>query len=45
MRWLDRLKGDMRIRDINPDMATDRKRWAVMVKKVDTTQMVEYGNG
>ena len=27
MRWLDRLKGDMRIYDINPEMATDRKRW------------------
>ena len=45
MRWLDRLKSDMRIYDINSDMATDRKRWAVMVKNVDTTQMVEYGNG
>ena len=40
MRWLDRLKSG-----INPEMATDRKRWVVMVKKVDTTQMVEDGNG
>ena len=45
MRWLDRLKSDMRIYGINPEMATDRKRWAVMVKNVDTTQMVEDGNG
>ena len=37
MRWLDRLKGDMRIYGIKPEMATDRKRWAVMVKNVDTT--------
>ena len=33
MRWLDRLKSDMRIYGINPEMATDRERWAVMVKK------------
>ena len=45
MRWLDRLKSDMRIYGINPVMATDRKRWAVMVKNVDTTHMVEDGNG
>ena len=45
MRWLDRLKSDMRIYGINPEMATDIKRWAVMVKNVDTTQMVEDGNG
>ena len=45
MRWLDRLKSDMRIYCMNPEMPTDRKRWAVMVKNVDTTQMVEYGNG
>ena len=33
MRWLDRLKGDMRIHFCQgPEMATDRKRWAVMVK-------------
>ena len=44
IRWLDRLKSDMRIYGINPEMATDRKRWSVMVKNVDTTQMVEYGN-
>ena len=37
MRWLDRLKSDMRIYGINPEMATDRERWAVMVKNVDTT--------
>ena len=35
----------MRIYGINPEMATDRERWAVMVKNVDTTQMVEDGNG
>ena len=40
MRWLDRLKSD-----INLEIVTDRKRWAVMVKNVDTTQMVEDGNG
>ena len=45
MRWLDKLKNDMRIYGINPEMATDRKRWAVKVKNVDTTQMVEDGNG
>ena len=45
MRWLDRLISDMRIYGINPEMATDRKRWSVMVKNVDTTQMVEDGNG
>ena len=37
MRWLDGLKSDMRISGINPEMATDRERWAVMVKNVDTT--------
>ena len=37
MRWLDRLKSDMRTYGINPEMATDRERWAVMVKNVDTT--------
>ena len=37
MRWLDRLKSDMRIYGINPEMATDRERWAVIVKTVDTT--------
>ena len=37
MRCLDRLKSDMRIYVINPEMATDRERWAVMVKNVDTT--------
>ena len=40
MRWLDRLKSDMRTYGINPEMTTDRKRWAVMVKNVDTTYMV-----
>ena len=45
MRWLDRLKGDIRIHAINQEMATDRERWAVMVKNVDTIQMVEDGNG
>ena len=45
MRWLDILKSDMRIFGINPEMATDRKRWAAMVKNVDTTHMVEHGNG
>ena len=29
MRWLDRLKSGMRIYGINPEMATDRERWAV----------------
>ena len=37
MRWLDRLKSDMRIYGINPEMATDRDRWAVVVKNVDST--------
>ena len=37
MRWLDILKSDMRIYGINPEMATDRERWAVMVKNVNTT--------
>ena len=37
MRWLDKLKSDTRIYGIKPEMATDRKRWAVMVKNVDTT--------
>ena len=45
MRWLDRPKSDMRIYGINPEMATDRERWSVMVKNVDTTLMVEDGNG
>ena len=45
MRRLDRLESDMRIYGINPEMATDRKRWAAMVKNVDTTQMVEDGSG
>ena len=31
------LKSDMRSYGINPEMATDRERWAVMVKHVDTT--------
>ena len=44
IRWLDRPKSDMRIYGINPEMATDKERWSVMVKNVDTTQMVEYGN-
>ena len=34
MRWLDRLKSDMRIYGINPEMATDRECWAVMVKRL-----------
>ena len=37
MRLVDRLTSDMRIYGINPEVATDRKRWAVMVKNVDTT--------
>ena len=37
MRWLDRLKSDMRIHDINPEMATERERWCDMVKNDDTT--------
>ena len=48
MRWLARLQSDMRVYCINPDMATDtsdRERWSVMVKNVDTTYMVEDGNG
>ena len=45
MRWLDKLKRDMRTYGINPEMATDRERWAVIVKNVDITQMVEDGNG
>ena len=36
MGSLDRLKSDMGIYGINPEMATDRERWAVMVKNVDT---------
>ena len=43
MRWLDRLKSDMHINVINPEMTTDRERWSVMVKNVDNTQMVEDG--
>ena len=43
IRWLDRLKSYMLVYGINPEMATNRKRWAVMVK--NTTQMVEDGNG
>ena len=45
MSWIDTLKSDMRIYGNNPEMATDRKRWSVMVKNVDTTKMVEDGNG
>ena len=48
VRWLARLQSDMRVYCINPDMATDtsdRERWSVMVKNVDTTYMVEDGNG
>ncbi len=45
MRWLGRLKSDMGIYEINPDMDTDSERWSVTVKNVDTTQMVEDGNG
>ena len=37
MRGLDKLKSYMRIYGIKPEMATDRKRWAIMVKNVDTT--------
>ena len=37
MRWLDRLKSDMRIHDINPEIATERERWCDMVKNNDTT--------
>ena len=37
MRWPDRLKSDMRMYGINPQMATDRERWAVVVKNIDTT--------
>ena len=44
MRWLDRLKIDMRIHGINPDMATHKDRWYDMVKNVDTTKTVEDGN-
>ena len=36
---------DMRINVTNTEMVTDRKRWAVTVKNVDTTKMVEDGNG
>ena len=36
---------DMRIYGINPEMATDRERWSVMLENVDTTYMVEDGNG
>ena len=35
MRWLDRLKSYMHIFGINPEMATDRERWAIMVKNVE----------
>ena len=37
MRWLDRLKIDMNIYEINAEMDTHRECWSVMVKKVDTT--------
>ena len=37
MRWLDRLKSDIRIHDINPEIATERERWCDMVKNNDTT--------
>ena len=33
MRWLDRLNIDMRISGINPEMATARERWSLMVEK------------
>ena len=31
-RWLDRLKSDMRIYGISPEIATERDRWYVMLK-------------
>ena len=31
--WRDRLKSDMHIYGISPEMATDRECWSVMVKK------------
>ena len=34
---LDQMMSDMRIHDINPEMATDRERWSVTVKNVDST--------
>ena len=39
MRWdgLTDWKSDTRIYGINPEMATDRERRAVMVKNVDIT--------
>ena len=45
IRWLDRLKIDMRIYGIDPEMATDKERQSVMVKNIDTTLMVKDGNG
>ena len=36
-RLLDQLKIDIQIYGINPEMATDRERWSVTAKKVDTT--------
>ena len=44
MRWLDRLKSDIRIYGINLEMATGRERWSAMVNNVVTTEMVEDGN-
>ena len=41
MRWPDTLKGDMCIYGINPEMATDSERWAVMVKNVGTASILE----
>ena len=43
MAW--QTESHMRIYGINPEMATDRERWAVMVNKVDTSYMIEDGNG
>ena len=37
MRWLDRLKNDMRIYGTNPEMVTDGERWSLTVKNVNTT--------
>ncbi len=42
MRWLDRLKRDMHICGINPEMATDRERWSFQVKNVDTTPILVF---
>ena len=41
MRWLERLKNDMLIYGFNPEMATDRERWAVMVKNIDCRHHVD----